>query len=85
MPSSPPIAHQQYNPMVPPMPTYPPPMPPSDVVEMPEAPSYSASGKLFDMDDEEDLYGEQPDQDGRYRSRSGAQAQAQGDGSCDVQ
>ena len=71
--------------MAPPMPTYPPPVPPSEEVDMPEAPSYSASGRLFDMDDEEDLYGEQPDKDGKFRSRNGAHGQGQGDGTCELQ
>ena len=51
------------------MPSYPPPLPPVGPqyldpsseypLDMPESPAYSPQGgKLFDMDDEEDLYGE---------------------------
>jgi len=63
------------------MPSYPPPMPPSEQLDMPEAPSYSVSGKLFDMDDEEDLYGQQPDKYGQLHRDGAAHGQGQGDGS----
>lgn len=37
---------------------------------MPDAPAYPIQGgKLFDMDDDEDLYGEQPDKNGKTATR----------------
>jgi hypothetical protein len=42
----------------------------ADPLEMPDAPAFSPhGGKLFQMDDEEDLYGETPITDGKYGDR----------------
>jgi hypothetical protein len=42
----------------------------AEPLEMPDAPAFSShGGKLFQMDDEEDLYGETPVKDGNYAER----------------
>jgi hypothetical protein len=83
MPSTPPVVRQSWSqrPTSPPMPLHPPPVPPLlspvhatgstysyEQVDMPEASGYSGE-RSFNMDDEEDLYGRQPDENGKFPKR----------------